>query len=295
MYDVWAEQDMMPSPFEEAFLPQEAPLFEQQEAVQVEFWREAETPLGENLDPPLGLEWRVLDDPFVQFAGLATSAHVIAPQIALADPMTTPDVMPPEYVPPAYDLPEVVVTGDREGSFWWFNGGPPPHVPSGELGGGYYESQATNSAGNGQDPVQQCGADGKAREAADLFFQKAAEEGQHIAYRERGAYILRNDDGTYRLSGYAEGVPMAGSVAPDPAGITPGNIVGMIHNHPGGTLSPSGDDKTIIQAYQNYINSNGGTQEFRMYIVASDGKIYVYDVDNMNDDVSTLEVSGGCK
>lgn len=31
-----------------------------------------------------------------------------------------------------------------------------------------------------------------------------------------------------------------------------------------------------------------------MYLMSNDGKIYVYDVDNMNQELSQLEVSGGC-
>lgn len=87
---------------------------------------------------------------------------------------------------------------------------------------------------------------------------------------------------------------MAGAVSPDPSGLTPANAVGMIHNHPGGGAQLSAPDRDLLTNYQSWINEYGNGQEFRMYLMSNDGKIYVYDVDNMNQELSQLEVSGGC-
>jgi hypothetical protein len=160
--------------------------------------------------------------------------------------------------------------------------------------GGGSNGQSPDPRGDGQDPTQNCGADEVARQAADYFFEAAAAEGQHISFRERGAFIVRNEDGTYGMSGYAEGPPMGGAVTPLTTGVTANNVVGIIHNHPGGTINPSAPDRDLIRSYQNYMNLHGGMGDFRLYILANDGRIFVYDIDNMNDEISLLEVSGGC-
>jgi hypothetical protein len=199
----------------------------------------------------------------------------------------------------ATPVDDVIVVGTRPGNphdewWWWETGGgdgPDWSDPSIGVGVGGGLGGPTS---DGLDPQQDCPADQAARDAAAMFLAAAAAENQHLSYRERAAYIIRDDDGTYRLSGYREGLPMTGAVSPDSSELTPFNVVGMIHNHPGGTLNPSGPDRDNITEFQNWIWENGGTQEFREYVIGIDGKIYVYDVDNMDEAVSSLEVSGGC-
>ncbi len=171
--------------------------------------------------------------------------------------------------------------GDGDGADGW----------DGWWDGGY--DGGGGGGGGSTDPQADYGPDQQARDAAQLFFQAAAAEGHDLAYRERAAFILRNDDGSYSLGPIAEGAPLSGSVSPNTSGVTPWNVVGMIQNQSDGSITPSASETTLITSYQNAIYDNGGTQEFRLYVVGGDGKIYVYDKDNMNNGPSNTEISGG--
>lgn len=138
---------------------------------------------------------------------------------------------------------------------------------------------------NGQDPTPDCAQDAMARQALDNFKAAAALLGEDFAHRERSYFVVRNDDGSYALTGYSEGPSVFSAdgamVIPNDAGLNPLNVVGFIHNHPSGTTM-SGPDRDLLNIYQNWIWENGGSQEFKMWMISADEKIEVYDKDNMN-------------
>jgi len=64
-------------------------------------------------------------------------------------------------------------------------------------------------------------------------------------------------------------------VNPNTAGQTPDNVIGYVHNHPGGGLTPSGSDWANFDALFNWVEqySAGGfarASMLRQYIIARD-------------------------
>jgi len=144
--------------------------------------------------------------------------------------------------------------------------------------------------------------DAAAAAAVAAFLQDALNSGEsNLEHRERGAFILRNPNGTYSL-----GPIQLGSVfAPSGSGVQPATtldptlvgdmarIVGVIHNHNAGQHLPSAPsdqypgDQAGLQTVVNIMNHyNQGTgQNARMYIIAkaADGsyRVSVYTPDTV--------------
>jgi proteasome lid subunit RPN8/RPN11 len=115
-------------------------------------------------------------------------------------------------------------------------------------------------------------------------------------HNERGALIIRNDNGGYELVNLRVGPSVfsgeGAQVQPDHTGINPANIVGYVHNHPSdGWLSAP--DHAVANFYQNLIWQYGGTQEFRMYLINNLKEIKVWDVDSMYS-LDGLDVTADC-
>lgn len=136
MYDVWVEQDSwaaMPDPA--LLVPPDAPITPTGPEEKAPWADDAfEAPAAAHQAGEL--EWAMNEDPFL----VAPTGEGSGPAPALEG------LDSPAYVPPTTDLGEIVVTGDREGTFWWFNGGNWSwHVPSsgmigdGPMPDGYYE------------------------------------------------------------------------------------------------------------------------------------------------------------
>jgi len=187
------------------------------------------------------------------------------------------------------ELDEVDVVGDRGDSGDWGDYGDyGDDVYYGDYGD--YGDAGDSTPGpvtDGEDPDPDCAQDGQVRLALAQFLADAAARGEHLAHRERGYFVIRNDDGSYALTGYSVGPSVfsaeGAQVTPNPAGVTPTNVVGFIHNQPaGGTLSAP--DRDLLNIYQNWVWENGGTQEFKMWVITPDEKIKVFDKDNMNDE-----------
>lgn len=156
MCDVWAEQELCGMPDPALWLPPEAPVPPTEPMGKSAAGRDeaAEAPpapyrAGE-------LEWVMNEDPFL----LPAFGDGSGPAPA------TEGVDSPAYVPPATDLGDVIVTGDREGTFWWFNGGNWSwYIPSsGDIGAGpmpdgYYQPPV-------QDPEPPVSHDGQPESVA---------------------------------------------------------------------------------------------------------------------------------
>lgn len=168
-------------------------------------------------------------------------------------------------------------------------GGGEPGGGGGDGGGGQ------GSQTDGLPPEPDCAADDKAREALELFKANAALMGEFFGERERGAFIVKDGSGNLSLQNFEIGpLVRAGpaEVTADSAGLIPANIVGFIHNHPS-SPTISGPDRDLIVIFQNYIWSNGGEQEFRLYNITGDEKIYLSDMDNREDEKG-VDVTADC-
>lgn len=102
-------------------------------------------------------------------------------------------------------------------------------------------------------------ADAAAAEAKKEFERRAAERGDDGLYsREWHAFLYQDATGRVYVGPVVAG--SQGIVTPDTTGMTPDNLVGFIHNHPGGGLNPSGDDWTGFDSLYNWIAqwSSGG-------------------------------------
>ncbi len=117
-------------------------------------------------------------------------------------------------------------------------------------------------------------ADAAAAEAKKEFERRAAARGDTGLYsREWHTFIYEAQDGSMYFGPIVPGT--INSVVPDTAGMTPNNLVGFIHNHPGGGLNPSGDDWTGFDNLYSWVAqwSSGGVSRanrLRQYIIARD-------------------------
>lgn len=118
-------------------------------------------------------------------------------------------------------------------------------------------------------------ADAAAAEAMAKFLAKAAELGdQGLSQREFHAFLYRDSNGRIRVGGVTAGNRVSSTepatVGADWTGITPDNIIGEIHNHPGGTVAPGGDWERF-DGITSWIAQFAGSQrasEYRHYIIA---------------------------
>ncbi len=113
--------------------------------------------------------------------------------------------------------------------------------------------------------------------------------------RERSFVIYRNPlTGRIQLGNIAVGPNRGGEVQPDDTGINRGDIIGLIHSHPGSGPYPSGPDRTnFTEFWQPEIAANGGDPSaFRLYLVGTRTdpggqarlQIRVYDQSNLEGD-----------
>jgi hypothetical protein len=117
-------------------------------------------------------------------------------------------------------------------------------------------------------------ADAAAAEAKREFERQAAERGDDGLYsREWHAFLYQDATGRVYVGPVVAG--SQGTVTPDTSGMTPDNLIGFIHNHPGGGLNPSGDDWAGFDSLYNWVAqwSSGGqarANQLRQYIIARD-------------------------
>lgn len=116
--------------------------------------------------------------------------------------------------------------------------------------------------------------------------------------RERAFIIYRNPvTGQIQLGNIAVGPNMGGEVQADDTGINRGDIIGVIHSHPGSGPYPSGPDRTnFTEFWQREIAANGGDPSlFRIYLVGTRAdpggsarlQIRVYNQSNLEGDEET--------
>lgn len=152
----------------------------------------------------------------------------------------------------------------------------------GEIGGPQGELTGDSDSG-GSPGIDPCSApesrrewnvDAAAAAAKKEMERKAGIKGDDGLYsREWFAYLYERPDGSVYVGPVAEGFP--GYVVPDNTGQTADNLLGWIHNHPGGTQEPSGDDWLAFDERYNYVaqNSSGGqarADQLRMYMILQD-------------------------
>lgn len=138
------------------------------------------------------------------------------------------------------------------------------------------------------DPVKRIdwNADATAAAAQTAFEAKAAELGDSGLYeREFGAAIYMRADGSTYLGRITYGDKMGSSVEIDESNATPDNLIGEIHSHPGGQMTPSTADWQRVDINAAYTGKN-----YRSYIVARDTsvpnspfKVRVYDKSSVRD------------
>jgi len=181
-------------------------------------------------------------------------------------------------------LPDIEVVGQRRrpnGTFPQRGGG----SGGGGLGGEGGEHQ--NEVGENDPPPDQIdpcaspdtaldwNADAAAAEGKKEFERRGREEDGddgHLS-RERYAFILQREDGSLYLSSIATGGPNWVNPNEVSGQVTPFNVVGMVHNHPGGSQAPSGDDWAGFDIYYNYVLQHAGLEranQLRIYIIARD-------------------------
>jgi hypothetical protein len=187
--------------------------------------------------------------------------------------------------PPA-ELEDVVVTGQRR---------PPeslapfPQRPQPATWPGEHAELPPNIEGDVPDPCAdpatalEWNADAAAAEAKRKFLVRASELGDDELYqREFHAFLYRDSNGRIQVGevsfGNRVGPTQPSTADPNWTGITPDNIIGEIHNHPGGGVAPGGDWERF-DGITSWISQFAGSQrasEYRHYIIAG-GVIRVYD------------------
>lgn len=204
-------------------------------------------------------------------------------------------------------LDDVIIIADDDGGGydpWWpygpggggGGGGGGGDEGGGWGGGGGGGSSNSGQTTDGQPPEKDCKADDQARAALEMFLEDAAARDEFFGVRERGAFIVRNDDGSYSLTNFEVGPSVfsaeGAGVMLNTMGLTPSNVIGYVHSHPSDSTL-SGPDRDIVVDFQDYISDNGGSHEFRMYLITNDQQISVYDKDNMNEEQG-VDVTDDC-
>ena len=187
---------------------------------------------------------------------------------------------------PPYTLPPIDVVGQRRRPSGLFPAGPGGGGGGNNPGGvNQWELDEEGDPppppeGEGSHPCDDpetaldWNADAAAAEAKKEFERLAAARGDTELYsREWHAFIYEDQNGRMYLGPIVAGT--INSVTPETAGMTPNNLVGFIHNHPGGGLNPSGDDWIGFDNLYEWVAqwSSGGTaraDQLRQYIVARD-------------------------
>lgn len=217
---------------------------------------------------------------------------------------------------PATDLGEIIVTGNRRpagttgpfgGSAGGAGDGNGPHQreldPDGEGGGGHPSMDDACATAEGR---LEKAADSVAAQAVALFDQLARLSGEDgLNYRERGAYLFLNPDGSVTLGPISVGDPFAyGGVGTtgnlDLGGRDPATVIGSIHSHGVGNFLPStgpggGGDRGHFWGMVNMVAGAGGNaSQVRMYIAAQTtppadvpayNAIHYYDQNNLEGDI----------
>lgn len=140
-------------------------------------------------------------------------------------------------------------------------------------------------------------ADAATAEAKRRFLAKAAELGDDgLLMREFHAFLYRDEAGHIQVgevsAGNRVGSTEPATVGEDWTGITPDNLIGEIHNHPGGGVAPGGDWQRF-DGITNWISQFAGSQrasEYRHYIIAAD-VTRVYNASSPRDDSPGPEVN----
>jgi len=202
------------------------------------------------------------------------------------------------------ELDEVVVTGQRrEDPYEPFPERPQPVVWDGLYGELPPDLEGPPDPCADPDTARDWNADAAAAEAKKEFERRAAErEDDGLYSREWHAFIYQDQNGRMYLGPVVPGT--VNSVTPDTTGMTPDNLIGFIHNHPGGGLTPSGDDWAGFDSLYNWVAqwSSGGVSRAnqpRQYIIGRDTsdpnpsmRIRVFDKESSrSSDATALEVN----
>lgn len=155
-------------------------------------------------------------------------------------------------------------------------------------------------------------ADAVAAAAVALFAEMAALQGEDgLNYRERGAYLFLNPDGTVSLGPVKEGDPfVSGGVGSTGdlsyGGRDPAMIIGSVHTHSVGNFLPStapngGGDRGHLHSMVATVNAAGGNgADVRIYIAAQTtppadvdayNAIHYYDADTIEGDIQANQPS----
>jgi hypothetical protein len=143
-------------------------------------------------------------------------------------------------------------------------------------------------------------ADAAAAEAKRRFEQAAHARGEQLGHREQTS-VLHKSGATTAVGPLGTGPIGSGSAPYDFTGINIRDIVGIIHNHPGGTLIPSAGDWAVYDGLGADITAAGGDgSKLLMYIVgatyppggpAPTWRIFVYDLRNRSETIMGPEVN----
>ncbi|HEY8995356.1 MAG TPA: hypothetical protein VIM71_11880 [Lacunisphaera sp.] len=173
-------------------------------------------------------------------------------------------------------------------------------------------SQPVSPPKQGQQPVlnnscedgnrrREWDADAAAAEAKRRFGLAAQSRGEQLGHREQTAVLYKSGSGV-AVGVIGAGPIGTGSAAYDLTGIDIKDVIGIIHNHPGGTLIPSAADWTsVYDRMVRYINNAGGDgNKLLMYVIgatyppggpAPTWRIFVYDQRNRTEAVMGPEVN----
>lgn len=142
--------------------------------------------------------------------------------------------------------------------------------------------------------------DAAAAAAKAAFDSAAAERGEQLGHREQ-TVVLHRAGGSVALGQIGTGPIGTGSAPYDFTGIDKANVLGLVHNHPGGSQRPSAADWEMFDALRLEIGEAGGDPAaVRMYLVAPtytpgnpnpQWRIFVYDDRNRSGGETGPEVN----
>lgn len=109
--------------------------------------------------------------------------------------------------------------------------------------------------------------DAAAAGALNAIKSAAVAEGEPLAARERTAVLYKTAVGGVARGYLGRGATASGGAPYDFTGINIKDVVGLVHNHPGGTVRPSPADWDVYDSLKGDILAAGGDPS---YIIAND-------------------------
>jgi len=160
----------------------------------------------------------------------------------------------------------------------------------------YYDNSGENSGGGGDetpDPVAACKSNDPATidaysDALAVASSNTIRAQSDFTRREYGQLIYRDAQGSIRLTALVTGTPTSTTFNFAQLGVSPANVVGVVHNHPRDVYNTSAQEMQINLNPSNgdwatadsLVQAGANADLLQLYVVGTDGRLREFDYNN---------------